>query len=304
MTPSHGNADAGTEPKAKSQKRPLTRSAMREYAEVAVWGMPLFLFFITYIGQNFKIPTQSMENTLLIGDHLTVNKFIYGHRNGIESYLAPNRNPKRGDVVVFKFPGDTNQYWVKRLIGMPGDRLDILNDHLVINGEEMSEPYAYYKTLFTLFSERDPDLDYRPRDYYSLEPGLHHADESARKKEYRKMVEIRRETKQTLKKAFAGTDPKAYRRLIDRMESVPADQIPPNFYFVMGDNRNRSMDSRAWGLVPRELLEGRAYWVWWSYGEDEGTHELQGMDFAKVYLRYPITFWQRTHWEQSFKRIR
>lgn len=297
-------SETHSESPPSSQKKIAPRSALREYVEVAMWGIPIFLFFITFIAQNFKIPTQSMENTLLIGDHLTVNKFLYGPQNTLDKYIAPSRPPKRGDVVVFKYPGDTDQYWVKRLIGLPGDRLRILNDHLIINGQEVQESYAFYKILYTMFSERDPALDYRPRDYYTLKPGLEHVGEDSRKKEYHEMVDIRRATKRTLKKAFAGTDPKAYRRMIDRMETSSDDVIPPGFYFMMGDNRNRSMDSRMWGLVPEELLEGRAYWVWWSYGEDEGTHELEGFDFAKVYLRYPITFWQRTHWDQSFKRIR
>jgi signal peptidase I len=89
-----------------------------------------------------------------------------------------------------------------------------------------------------------------------------------------------------------------------RLDSTNSERIPEGFYFVMGDNRNRSFDGRAWGLVPRELLQGRAYWVWWSYGEDEGTHLRTGFDFILTYLRYPVTIWSRTHWRESFRRIR
>jgi len=274
------------------------QSAIREYLSVALWGLPLFLFMALFVAQNFKIPTQSMESTLLIGDHLTVNKFIYGLDS---SGLVPARDPRRGDVVVFRWPGDTTQFWVKRLIGVPGDKFEIVNDTLVMNDQELDEPYSFYRAP-TRESTRDPEIAYRPVDFYTLKPGL--ANSVKREGEYFSMEDMIETTRMTLKRFYSGRSPKLFRRLVDRLESGDGQHIPEGFFFVMGDNRNLSWDSRGWGFVPRELMEGRAYWVWWSYGEDENTHLATGLELAKIYLRYPLDFFKRTHWKESMRRIK
>jgi len=274
-------------------------SVLREYLTVALWGLPLFLFAAHFVVQNFKIPTQSMENTLLIGDHLTVNKFIYGNN---DFSLFPTREPRRGDVVVFRWPGDTRQFWVKRLIGLPGDPIELVNDNVMLGKEKLHEPYAFYKEPSRGLSNRDPEIGYRPSDYYTLKGSLDGA--IYRRGEYIDIQNMIKKTRAPLAFAYATRFPDDYQRIIKRLESGDGKHVPPGFFLVMGDNRNRSMDSREWGFVPRELMEGRAYWVWWSYGEDERTHLKSGWELAKIYLRYPIEFFRRTHWEESLRRIR
>ena len=284
----------------QTKKQGFHKNLLREYAEVVLWGFPLFLFFSTFVFQNFKIPTQSMENTLLIGDHLTVNTFLFSQTpNKLERALFPYRPPQRGDVMVFKYPGNPREKWVKRLVGLPGEAIKINNSHVHVNNEVLKEEYAFYRAP-NRGDVRDPKTRFRPMDYYTLKPGIENAVEI-----YEHDVDLKdliRKTRKTLDR-YRKTHPDFYSELMARLESSDG-VIPEGFYFLMGDNRNNSQDSRFWGLVPKELIEGRAYWVWWSYGEDLGSHNLSGFNFIKTYLRYPITFWTRTHWSESFTRIK
>ena len=127
----------------------------RELAEVALYGLLLLMFFRVYVFQNFKIPTSSMENTLLIGDHITANTFIFNNSTVLEKKLLPHRDVQRGDVVVFKWPGDERQDWIKRCIGVPGDEFSI-NLHVPsINGKPLHETYPFFKKHRGLFIHSD-----------------------------------------------------------------------------------------------------------------------------------------------------
>ena len=125
---------------------------------VAEWAVTilLLLFGTTTLAQAFVIPTGSMQDTLLIGDHLLVDKLAYAPAGPIGRYLLPYQDPKHGDIIVFRYPGDINQTLVKRLIGMPGDRLKIANGVVYRNGSRLNEPYAYHKYAY------DPALDNFP----------------------------------------------------------------------------------------------------------------------------------------------
>jgi len=117
------------------------KSTIREYFESAVTVAIIALFATTFVIQAFKIPTGSMKSTLLVGDHLLVNKFVYGINSGLPGKLLPYREPKRGDVIVFKYPNDPDVAYVKRLIGMPGDTVEMIGRAVYINGEIMNENY-------------------------------------------------------------------------------------------------------------------------------------------------------------------
>jgi signal peptidase I len=174
---------------------------------------------------------------------------------------------------------------------------------VIINGQPLEEEYPFYKTMG---STRDPDNDNFPLHYDTDKPGLangRYVDERSWDLNY-----IKRRTAGYLNSVYKNLDRETYNRVMDRLLTPSEDgveRIPEGFYLMLGDNRNNSQDSRYWGLVPRELIEGRAYFVWWSYGEDEGSHKLEGFDLVWSYIRIPIyTFWTRTHWEETFTLIK
>src|SRR5512136_1022993 len=120
------------------------KSTTREYFESIVITAIIALFATTYVLQAFKIPTGSMESNLLIGDHLLVNKFVYGIQNGILSKLLPYRQPKRGDIIVFKYPNSPEVAYVKRLMGLPGEKIELIGHTLYINDRALPENYTQY----------------------------------------------------------------------------------------------------------------------------------------------------------------
>jgi len=186
------------------------KSTFREYAEAIIVALLLALFIRTFVIQAFKIPSGSMEPTLLIGDHILVNKFIYGIKIPFTSIrLVPLKKPQRGDVVVFIYPLDPSKDFIKRVVAVEGDTVKITNKKLLINGSEAADPHAVYKedTVFP--------VEIQKRDNFGP-------------------------------------------------VTVPAGSI-----FVLGDNRDRSLDSRFWGFVPLEDLRGKAFIIYWSWNSQE-----------------------------------
>src|ERR1700680_4852015 len=125
----------------REEARPAT---LREYIESLLVTVLLALFGTSFVVQAFKIPSQSMEPTLLVGDHLLVNKFIFGGRDHAYDKLLPYRDVRRGDVIVFKFPFQDHPHYVKRVIGVPGDRVKIVEQQVYVNGVRQTEPFAYH----------------------------------------------------------------------------------------------------------------------------------------------------------------
>jgi signal peptidase I len=223
------------------------KSVWREYFESAVVTVIMALFGMTFIVQAVKVPTGSMQNTITIGDHLLVNKFIFAPGKSLP--FLPQREIKRGDIIVFKYPGNpydpkrddrpdnrpilTN--YVKRVIGLPGDRIRIQGNNVIVNGEVVPEHHITARD----HNRKDPleiinNPERKAGELYDVyyKPGPEDDDQ-----EY---------------DAFQG-----------KAEIV----VPEASYFVMGDNRNNSEDSRYWGFVPRDLVIGRAMFVYWSYDE-------------------------------------
>jgi len=226
------------------------KSVVREYFESIVIAVILALFVRTWVVQAFKIPTGSMENNLLIGDHLLVNKFIFGPTPlAIGRAVLPVRAIRRGDIIVFKYPDEPERDFIKRVIGLPGETIELRNKKVYVDGKPLDEPYVHFLTPPS--SEDQEVTSYDVRENFS---------------------------------------PK----------TVPVDQ-----YFVMGDNRDNSQDSRYWGFLPRSYVKGKALVIYWSY--ESGREDYLDEGFVASLKRFGsvIThFFTRTRWERLFHQIR
>lgn len=186
------------------------KSTFREYAEAIIIALVLALLIRTFVVQAFKIPSGSMEPTLEIGDHILVNKFIYGIKIPFTSLrLFPLEKPKRGDVVVFIYPLDPSKDFIKRVVAVEGDTVQIINKKLIINGAEVPDPHAVYK------------------------------------------------------------DDTIFPAEVQKRDNFGPVTVPKGCLFVLGDNRDRSLDSRFWGFVPIEDLRGKAFIIYWSWNSQE-----------------------------------
>jgi signal peptidase I len=224
------------------------KSTLREYFESIVIAVILALFVRTWVVQAFKIPTGSMENNLLIGDHLLVNKFVFGPEpNALERALLPVRDIRRGDIVVFKFPDEPTRDFIKRVIGLPGDTIELRNKKVLVNGQSLDEPYVHF-----------------------LEAS-HGAGEITS---------------------------------FDVRERYGPVHVPEGQYFVMGDNRDNSQDSRYWGFLPRHYIKGKALMIYWSYESGREDYVDEGFGASIKRLFSVVThFFTRTRWERIFNQI-
>jgi len=256
-------------PEASEPAAPAPRhdeGTLRDYLTSLLLTIIIAIFGTTFIVQAFKIPSASMAPTLLVGDHLLVNKFIFGGRGTWYDHLLPYRPIRRGDVIVFKYPYEDHPYYVKRVIGLPGDRVRITDQRVYINGKLLIEPYAVHD-----LSAADPYMfDFPPRDLLLI------------------AAEITPE----------WTD--ALRHDVHHGELL----VPPNDYFVMGDNRDHSSDSRYWGFVPRDAIVGRPLVIYWSiraisdeYSPSTPARKLQ--DIARALLYLPT----ETRWSRMFREV-
>ncbi len=231
-----GSASSGESPDA-SESRRARRAARKkpeeagnaamEWTKSIVFAVALFLFLRTFLVQTFVITSGSMEETLLVGDMLLVNRVAIGSRIPGTSVRIPGySSPRRGDVLVFDPPHEQDLMLIKRLIGMPGDTLEMRDRILYINGEAQNEPYVVHDV---------PGDDVHPwmtwqRDHL-----------------------------------VGSGDPSSYAPTRDNWGPIA---IPEDRYFMLGDNREHSLDSRYWGLLEGWRLEGRAVFTYYSYNKD------------------------------------
>jgi len=199
--------------KTAAKSEAAKKSQLRDWTEALIVAAILALIIRTFVVQAFKIPSGSMEDTLLIGDHLLVNKFIYGTQLPFsDDPILAIRQPERGDIIVFEFPEDKDKSYfkrrdfIKRVVGLPGDTIEIRNKNVFVNGERYITPEAVYK---------DGNLTAGPRD------------------------------------------------------NMPPVTVPDDNYFVMGDNRDRSYDSRFWRFVDRSAIKGLAFIKYWSWDSEK-----------------------------------
>ena len=181
------------------------KSTIREYAEAAAIAVLLALFIRTFVVQAFKIPSGSMRPTLIEGDHILVNKFLYGIKIPLlRNTIIPIKEPKRGDIIVFIYPKDRSKDFIKRVIGLPGEKIEVVGRKIYIDGSVFTDKYGHYENPGESWGNPAGKCDYC---------------------------------------------------------SVT---VPDGHYFVMGDNRENSQDSRYWGFVPSESIKGKAFIIYWS----------------------------------------
>jgi signal peptidase I len=247
------------------------KSSSRDTLESLVVTVILAIFGTTFVLQAFKIPTGSMENTLLIGDHLLVNKFAYAYPTGLLAGWLPYRDIRRGDIVVFKFPPTQDQtqsgeHFVKRVVGLPGDRVRIFHRRVFVNGQVLEEPFVRHTYLDQL----------RPGDDFPPEPTGY----------------------------LRGATPDWSAEMQDCVRNGEL-VVPPGQYFVMGDNREQSWDSRFWGFVPRELISGKPLIIYWSYESTREDYTQNSLsDRLRQTLDLAVHFVSRTRWRRTLGLVR
>ena len=218
------------------------KNLFRDYLEAAIIAVILSLFVRTFLFEAFKIPTPSMQGTLMVGDHIIVDKFGLGARLDFEGGFIPMRPARRGEVIVFKFEREPEKDYVKRIVALPGDEVRVENKILFINGQAVNEPY------------------------------VQHVD----------------------------------KEMIPERDNMPAVKVPPDHYFVIGDNRDNSADSREWGFVSRGQIRGRALFVYWSIDPQtaSGPGGTTGSPGAPPETASAFGALSKTRWDRTFLVIR
>jgi len=223
----------------------VKKSTIREYYEALLIAVIFVNFARIFAFQAFKIPTGSMEDNLKVGDHIVVNKFIYGPGTTLGGML-PLREIRRGDIIVFRYPLNPDTDYVKRVIGLPGDTVEVHDKAVSINGKPLNEPYVIHV---------DPNI-------IPARPQL---------------------------PEYGGV-----------RDQYGPYTVPEGQYFAMGDNRDRSSDSRYWGTVPRSMIKGRAFMVYWSYEGTPSPPDAPVSARIKELAGVVIHFFTKSRWERTF----
>ena len=228
-----------------------------------VAAVVIALFVITFVVQAFQIPSGSMEKTLLIGDYVLVDKVHFG-QGGLWDMLMPYREIHRGDIVVFHYPVDPSQHFVKRVIGLPGDHVRLREATVFINGQPLHEEYAIHTVrAFDFYRDNFPaDID----------------------------------TTGNMNTAWHS----ALARYVQHGELV----VPQDKFFVMGDNRDQSSDSRYWGFVPRQAIVGQPLVVYLSVREQPVVGVNEPKDKLARSAHFLTHFWELPRWNRMFHLVR
>jgi len=255
-------ADADAQPRGLwEQYRALTHDVHRGF--IAEWTVTivLLLFATTSLVQAFVIPSASMEGSLLIGDHVLVDKLTFAPAGAISKHLLPYRDVSRGDIIVFRYPMDIKEDYVKRAVGIPGDHIRLVNKQLILNGHAVNEPYVQH--IYPYIDEYRDNFPAAPP-----EPGV-------------------------MQPAMA--------MLADNVVNGEL-VVPPGCVFAMGDNRDDSLDSRYWGFVPRQNIEGTPMVIYWSF--EAPTADLTNGNIGVDHVMDILThFFTKTRWSRTFKLV-
>ena len=223
------------------------------------------LFILTFVIQQFEIPSRSMEKTLLVGDHVFVDRLTPTGKEGWFTFFMPYREIHRGDIAVFPSPAQPGLYLVKRIIAVPGDSIHLRNGVVFINGVAQKEPYVYntgsYNTYADNFPAVAPDFSSEVTDYWRKELPLH----------------------------IQGPDV----------------VVPPGFYFAMGDHRDLSFDGRYWGFVPRKNILGSPLFIAWSLDQTEADFPQDATlaDRLVSFVHTGVHFFSLTRWNRVLRLV-
>jgi signal peptidase I len=261
------NCSAASEKKS-AEKPEKQRETPMEFIASMAGVLVSGLFIITFIMQAFEIPSASMKDTLLVGDHLFVDRVSLAPKTRWIGPLLPYGKIHRGDIIVFISPKEPGLYLVKRVRGLPGDRIHLKDNQLYINGEVQNE---------SAFVKHDPTRASEPyRDYRDNFPNA--------------------ETPPGL--------PDYWRMMLPSQIKDADFVVPPDHYFAMGDNRDDSLDSRYWGPVPQENLIGRPMFIYWSFETPETTYQQTGIgDRLGNVLHTIVHFFDKTRWNRTLKMV-
>jgi signal peptidase I len=246
---------------APKKPKETTPEFIASIAAVLVTG----LFIITFTLQAFVIPSSSMENTLLIGDHVFVDRIVLAPGSKWVGPLIPYRHPRHDDIFVFVSPVEPGLYVVKRVIGVPGDRIKRQDGIVYRNGEKFDPPFVVRNGTYSGYRDNFPTVP--PTDYDGLNPAWRDALSSH----------------------------------VQNGELV----VPPDSIFAMGDNRDVSLDSRFWGFVPYENVIGRPMFLYWSFQQPRDEYTRTSIaDRLQYMLTVVIHFFDQTRWSRMFHVVR
>ena len=208
----------------KSTKPENKKSGLRENIEAIAIAILLALFIRTFVVQAFKIPSGSMKETLQIGDHILVNKFIYGIKLPfVQKTVIPIKQPRKDDIIVFRYPENPKIDFIKRVVGVEGDIVEIRNKKLYVNDKLLDQEFAIH------------------------------------------------------------TDPHVIPAVYTKRDNFGPVIVPPDSFFVMGDNRDNSKDSRFWGFVNQKAIKGKAFMIYWSWNKNNSQTFLNYVRWGRIF---------------------
>ncbi len=259
-------------PQAASPAVPVLAPAVHAYdpqgLKFYLSVLVIVLYMTTFVVQAIRIPSESMENTLMIGDFLLADKIHYSADGWFGRHVLPYREVRRGDIVVFHYPADPKQYFVKRVVGLPGEHIKLLDKTVLVNGERLQEDYARHVLHdYNPYRDSFPDITFLVPPYLTTD-----VDRRWRKQLF---------------------------QYLDHGELV----VPPGNFFVMGDNRDRSLDSRYWGFVPQGNITGRPLVIYLSVNQADQTEPATPNDKLIHPGQMLAHILQLARWDRMFRPV-